>query len=343
MPIRKKTCNKCCKTINKALNFLECAFCTGNGYYHIRCAKFNSFVKYQSTDKKLKGWICNNCVTAVFPFATVDDKSLKELLCKRNEKHFIKTKVPPPIEDCFKCKIKFKINSVRCLCSKCENKFHLKCANLKYRAQYEKIDKRTAGWLCEECSFDAFPLMAVDNDEFYDMSLGMGNYNFKDLRETYQFNNQYSDCLSDQNLNWLTNFDSKYYDVGEYEQFMLKTNANKNLSMIHFNTVNLVNKHERLCEILQPVIDKLQIIAISETKLKDGSDLDVSMPGFHDIITDNSKTSYGGVGLYISESINSSPREDLKIDLSGCENIWVELNDSSNSKKTIIGVICSEG
>ncbi len=338
MPIKKNRCGKCTKVINKALNFLRCHFC--NCSYHVRCGRFNSFAKYQNTDKKLKGWVCNTCVNTVFPFATVTDQGLTDLLCKRNNKYFDKPKVTPVDENCHKCDVKFKTNSVRCLCYQCKHKYHLKCQDhIKYRAQYEKIDKRTAGWLCNECSLDAFPLMTVDDDEFEHMSLGLVNSSFlKDLRETYQFENQ-TDSLSDQNLNWITNLDSKYYEVGEFEKFMIKTNENKKLSMIHFNTVNLANKHERISELLAPVIDKLQVIAVSETQLKDGSNIDVSLPGFHEIITDNSKTSYGGVGLYIAESISNSPRDDLKIDLSKCENVWVELTDSSNNKKTIIGVI----
>ena len=153
--------------------------------------------------------------------------------------------------------------------------------------------------------------MTVDDEDFLTMQLGLSNSSLiKDLRETYQFCNQENESITDQNLNWLTNVDSRYYEVGEFEKYITK--HGDNLSMIHFNTVNLANKHETMCEFLSPIIDKVQIIAVSETKLKDNSSINVSLPGFCDIIPDNSKTSYGGVGLYVSKSLNARPRDDLR-------------------------------
>ena len=80
------------------------------------------------------------------------------------------------------------------------------------------------------------------------------------------------------------------------------------------------------------------IIAISETKLSDNNPLNVSIPGYS-FLGVNSKTSAGGVGLYVSENINFKRRNDLDLGLlEGLENCWIEI-ERVKQKNVVIGCI----
>ena len=73
------------------------------------------------------------------------------------------------------------------------------------------------------------------------------------------------------------------------------------------------------------VKETLNIIAISETKLSDNNPLNVSIPGYS-FLGMNSKTSAGGVGLYVSDNIHFKHRNDLDLGLlEGLENCWIEI------------------
>lgn len=80
------------------------------------------------------------------------------------------------------------------------------------------------------------------------------------------------------------------------------------------------------------------IIAILETNLSDNNPLNVSIPGYS-FLGVNSKTSAGGVGLYVSENINFKRRNDLDLHLlEGLENCWIEI-ERVKQKNVVIGCI----
>lgn len=337
MPRKLETCGKCKKKIQKKLIHLQCTSPTcSSKFYHIKCCKFRSLKQFERCNKSLGGWTCNSCVNILFPFSTLDDASLSEVLSIEH-KNKSKRQPPPPIEPCYKCNKIFKINNVRAKCTNCHNKFHLKCIDLKNRQHYEKIDKSTKGWMCETCKFSAFPFMIIDDDDLINQ-MNMSKFSdLIDLRDTPQFSKIIGDCPSEQFTNWLTNFDSKYYEVDELHDFMKA--QTDNLSMIHFNTVNLTKKLDDLENLISQIDNKFQVIAVSETKLQDQSEFNVSLPGFQEMIKENTKTSYGGVGLYLSEGLSPTPRDDLHLTVNACENVWIELPDKEVGKKTIIGVV----
>lgn len=83
------------------------------------------------------------------------------------------------------------------------------------------------------------------------------------------------------------------------------------------------------------------LIALSETKLNENNNYaNCHIPGFN-FEQANSPTNAGGVGAYINSDITYQVRHDLKFDLEGCENLWLELefNTSTNCSTYIIGII----
>lgn len=116
--------------------------------------------------------------------------------------------------------------------------------------------------------------MSVEEEDFRSIiTFGTRNFDMvKDLRDTLQFSNYIIKCPNEQNTQWLTGLDSKYYDVEQFHKFI--SQQNDRLSLIHFNTVNLAKKHESLGELLSPIISKLHCIAVTETKLKNDTNND---------------------------------------------------------------------
>lgn len=73
--------------------------------------------------------------------------------------------------------------------------------------------------------------------------------------------------------------------------------------LFHCNTRSLNKNHETLKDILDAFKDKPNVIAISETKLKDENIHNISIPGYKFVGT-NSRSNAGDVELYINEKIN---------------------------------------
>ena len=79
------------------------------------------------------------------------------------------------------------------------------------------------------------------------------------------------------------------------------------------------------------------IIAISETKLRDGGFHNVSLEGF-DFVHHNSLTNARDVGLYIKQGINFNLITKPNLNIEGCEDIWIDVK-MDNNKKVVIGAI----
>ena len=79
------------------------------------------------------------------------------------------------------------------------------------------------------------------------------------------------------------------------------------------------------------------IIAISETKLNDNYVSNISIPGYSFLNT-NSKTSAGGVGLYLADQLNFIRRHDLELPVEGVESCWIETT-SKKEQNIIIGCV----
>ena len=83
-------------------------------------------------------------------------------------------------------------------------------------------------------------------------------------------------------------------------------------------------------------------MAFTETRINDDSCIPY-LDGYSFEHRDSPST-FGGVGIYVSSLINYSVRNDLHLDVSGCENIWVEI-ELKNAKKSkrynsiVVGVV----
>ena len=111
--------------------------------------------------------------------------------------------------------------------------------------------------------------------------------------------------------------------------------APTDLFVCHINIVSLIKNMEKLEEFLQNFSRKIDIICLSETRLKDAKLLSANIPGYH-MYYCNSKTMAGGSAIYVNCSINSQ-QLTYKICDENCEDTWVQI--CQNNHKLVIGSI----
>ena len=79
------------------------------------------------------------------------------------------------------------------------------------------------------------------------------------------------------------------------------------------------------------------IIAMSETKVKLSQVYNAKLSGYHFYLK-GTTTSWGGVGLFIKESLSISICKEFDLNIPNCEDMRVQL-DLGRNKKCIVGVI----
>ena len=90
--------------------------------------------------------------------------------------------------------------------------------------------------------------------------------------------------------------------------------SNEGLSIFHANIRSLPKNIDNLKQLFNGCAKLPDIIAITESKVNSNTNEKLlQIDGYKKPLKDNSKTSAGGVYVYVSNSISSKIREDLKI------------------------------
>ena len=95
--------------------------------------------------------------------------------------------------------------------------------------------------------------------------------------------------------------------------------------------VSLVKNIKKLEEFLNEFSRKPKIICISETRTNDKNIHLVALPGYS-FYSENFSTKARGVGIYVVDSFYCQEITNLRLNLIGCEDVWIEinLNDKTN-------------
>lgn len=127
----------------------------------------------------------------------------------------------------------------------------------------------------------------------------------------------------------------KYYTE---ESFQSLTSKNIEFSFIHFNIRSLRKHFHDLICYLESLNHSFDVIALSETWLKDSDDLNFfTLPNFHPpIILNRPNEDGGGVALYINNEFNFSVRDDLTYNSDESQFLFVQL--VRKNTKFLIGV-----
>ena len=105
--------------------------------------------------------------------------------------------------------------------------------------------------------------------------------------------------------------------------------------MLHLNMRSL--HLSLLDDLITTVKEPPEIIAISETKLKENNIHNINIPGYSFINT-NSRTAAGGVAIYIANELDFFRRRDIELSGDNIESCWVEIR-REKLKNVVIGCI----
>ena len=127
----------------------------------------------------------------------------------------------------------------------------------------------------------------------------------------------------------------------------MNTGKGQSLNIFHCNVVSLNKNLNRVEELFRDCKKMPDVMGISETKLLDNtSALDLTGYKFEGCPT---TTAAGGVGIYINVDFGYIVREDLKLNVENCEDVWVELiskesvplqnTKNRKDKNLVVGII----
>ena len=134
----------------------------------------------------------------------------------------------------------------------------------------------------------------------------------------------------------LTSPMSNYYSIDKINH-VFENVGSKALSLFHCNIRSISKNLNLLNEMRYLISKKLDVIAITETRLNKNSVINVDMLGYNFFHVD-SLTSAGGAALYVSEELKCISKPDLQIDIDQVESCWVEI-ETEKGKNIIIGSI----
>ena len=80
------------------------------------------------------------------------------------------------------------------------------------------------------------------------------------------------------------------------------------------------------------------IIAISETRLKENSVSNIELPQYY-FFHHDSPTAAGGAGFYVSKNWKSIPRPNVQLNVELVKSCWVEVDPFNGKAHVVIGCI----
>ena len=132
---------------------------------------------------------------------------------------------------------------------------------------------------------------------------------------------------------------NEYYTPSEFRDYLTcKSTENSNtLSFFHFNSRSLKRNFLNFCECVESLNMHMSIIGVTETWLKEGEEMLISLPNYTFVGNTRQGKRGGGVGIFIHDNIKFKRRTDLDICNEVVESIFIEVFNTL--KNYIVGVI----
>ena len=116
---------------------------------------------------------------------------------------------------------------------------------------------------------------------------------------------------------------SEYYSITDANNLLADVD-NDSIFLFHCNIRSLAKNFELLHDLLYCFDNIPDVIAVTETRINCNSSANIDLPNYKFYSTD-SKTMAGGVGIYISSSLNAIHRSDLSFNSVEAESCWIEI------------------
>ena len=82
----------------------------------------------------------------------------------------------------------------------------------------------------------------------------------------------------------------------------------------------------------------MDIICISETRLKDHKINYVQLPGYAFFFHNSDKVA-GGAAIHVNKSLQANKTLSLKLNVGDTEDVWIEIGNHKNNNSKIVGSI----
>ena len=326
---------------------LQCTVC--NKYCHRSCLNISKVRFKNLTEYGVDKAICSNkCCAPILPFYTISDKIFldtnvgkRKIPCKNCHRECFK------VANCLKCSI-------------CAKSYHKECIRPRIRTNPILSDN----FLCSKpCELKLLPFYWVENYELIDeMTFDAPSKNVDKSKSTpslsvppNQFltpnknsNEKTGDALNDC-VDSFSHVYCEYADQNDVPNVMCTSNPNT-LSIFHGNVDGLKSKLGDINEVFSESETYPDIIAVSETGLKDpkvagfGEYIEsehVALNGYNFERTDT-PTNKGGVGVYVTDQLDYDIKDDLRLNVDNCEDLWLEIfadRKKKDKNPLILGVI----
>ena len=221
----------------------------------------------------------------------------------------------------FICKTCSKCGSVKdsIICVNCQMRNHVTCCT-----SIAQCSRLTDRFECNNCySIERSSRSTQKSSNFgssYHSTLTDDDTSIKGLNEI-----EYQDML----------FNKCEYHGTDSLNNILRNRTNE-LLIIHFNIRSLEKNIDKMSQYLSELKRQPDVIALTETKLKDNICGNIKLAGYK-FIHVNSPTLAGGVGFYVNEKLKYSVLGKLEMKVNFVENMWIKIE--TNKKLLVLGVV----
>ena len=324
-------CGDCGRDCGEESHSIYCELCCK--WFHRKCQKL-TLEKYYELSIDHSMYICKNpkCELSIFPFFGIDSIDFESTLFG---------------DGLYPCKICSHdcLEGMECLqCDLCDEWFHTDCRYSRCTGEHDGfsahdiiVDNHYEAICSEKCYVQLLPFSGsrygtlVKNDIFLPKKM-------KPMPVREAFRKAKHDPSSKKLSQAFVKFD-KFLDINCSHLSRNELNddyfGDSELVLFHNNVRSLNKNIGSIGEIFQNCKKRPDILAISETKLKEDKDFP-ELEGFS-FESEESSTNADGVGVYLSNAINYSLRKDLALGARYCEDLW--LNVELDNKKFVLGII----
>ena len=210
----------------------------------------------------------------------------------------------------YPCSICFRnvvVNVIVCNC--CNQWTHRKCANLTI-AKLEIFSHTKEDWFCKNFTLLLFPFSQITDDEFIYLSMGIdhnlldlfdkcSDLNYEPFKHVESKDYFVTDKIDpDNNLHNKLSVSSLYYTEDQFKRkFITSRQGIQQFSLIHFNCRSLPSNCSKLDESISALDFEFDVIALSETWLKDNDHDNYNMEGYSMFTCSRVDENGGGVAL----------------------------------------------
>ena len=263
-------------------------------------------------------------------------------------------------EICNVCNKKVLRHSYHRQCTLCESLIHIKCLPHVTKEDTVYTLRNNDNWYCTMCTSHIFPFNHIfENDEFiltlsdhWDQSetLPFELLNDQMIFQPFELNENHENHLSDSDPD-LQFYNAHCNSVLNSCDYYLEDLFNKKInevnvkvdsfSLIHLNIRSAARNMSKFESYLSNLDHRFSIIALSENWLKDHNHSLYDMYGYQSEHRYRPLRGGGGVSLLVKSDIEYFVRNDLCLQNSSAESLFIEIDKSfiGKSQDAVVGVI----